>query len=186
MILNKQIKTLVKTGVKGCVLPFFLLSLSGCINTDVSDLRQYIESVKKKPKGNIQPLPETKLVEAFIFDPEGLRDPFQPLEKSQGDKAFNDSLGSGIVPDMSRRKEELESYPLDTLQMVGTLTSESELWGLIRAGDRTIHRVRKGNFIGQNYGEISQILSDKVELIEIVSDKPGAWVEQQTSLALVE
>jgi type IV pilus assembly protein PilP len=173
--------------MKRGVLPFFCLSLvGGCVNTDVSDLRQYVQEVKKRPKGAIKPLPETKVAEAFIFDPEGIRDPFRPVEKSRVEETLGSSVGSGVVPDVSRRKEELEAYPLDTLQMVGTLISEKELWGLIRAGDGTIHRVRKGSFMGQNYGEISRILSDKVELIEIVPDKPGVWVEQQSSLALIE
>lgn len=182
----KKILHPFKVGIKGAFFSFSFLSLIACADTDVSDLRQYIQEVKQNPKGTIKPLPEAKIVEAFIFDPEGLRDPFQPLEKNQDDGARGRISGLGISPDLSRRKEELEAYPLDTLKMVGTLTSENELWGLIRAGDETIHRVRTGNFIGQDYGEISRILKNKVEFIEIVPDKKGIWVEKQQSLLLSE
>ena len=94
--------------------------------------------------------------------------------------------GSGIRPDTTRRKEELEAYSLDTLRMVGTLTMNDELWALIKASDGTIHRIKKGNYVGLNYGEIIRILDDRIELMEIVPDKPGTWREQQASLALAE
>lgn len=165
---------------------FFILSLAGCVNEDVSDLDQDIQAIKTIPKGTIQTLPEIKVVEPFIFNPDGLRDPFQHVEKVEEEEALDVSSGTGIVPDTSRRKEELEAYPLDSLKMVGTLTMEKRLWGLIEASDGTIHRIHKGNHMGRNYGEIIRILGNKIELMEIVSDKPGSWVEQQASLELVE
>ena len=75
---------------------------------------------------------------------------------------------------------------LDTLRMVGTLTMDKGLWALIKASDGTIHRVKKGNYMGRNYGQIIRILDDRIELMEIVPDKPGTWREQQASLALAE
>jgi type IV pilus assembly protein PilP len=92
----------------------------------------------------------------------------------------------GIRPDVSRRKEELEAYSLDTLSMVGTLEMSKGLWALIMASDGTIHRVQKGHHMGRNYGEIIRVLDDRIELMEIVADKPGAWREQQASIALAE
>ena len=175
----------VKTAAKYFFL-FSFLSLGACVDTNVSDLRQYFQEVKATPKGTIQPLPKTKIVEAFIFEPEGLRDPFQPVVEGYSDESKGEMSGSGIAPDLLRRKEELEAYHLDTLQMVGTLTSENELWGLIRAADGTIHRVRKGHFLGQNHGQINLVLSNKIEFIEIVADERGAWIEKQESLPLAE
>jgi len=174
-------KTVVSLG-----LGLLALGLSGCVNDDVSDLRQYIKTVKAIPKGIIQGLPEIKVVEPFIFNPEGLRDPFRPVEKRLEEDLMDVATGSGIHPDTMRRTEELEAYSLDTLRMVGTLTMSKGLWALIKASDGTIHRVKKGNYMGQNYGEIIRILDDRVELMEIVPDKPGTWREQQTSLALAE
>jgi type IV pilus assembly protein PilP len=69
---------------------------------------------------------------------------------------------------------------------VGTVVMKSGLWGLIKASDGTIHRVRVGNYIGKNYGKIIRISNDKIELTEIVPDKPGSWREQSASLALSE
>ncbi len=171
------------TSISCCLL---VLGLSGCINDDVSDLRQFIKTVKARPKGRIQPLPEIKVVEPFIFNPDGLRDPFRAVERIVAEDSLDTGSGLGIRPDTSRRKEELEGYSLDSLRMVGTVTMDKSLWGLIKASDGTIHRIQKGNHMGRNYGEIIRILDDRIELMEIVPDKPGAWREQQASLALTE
>ena len=164
-----------------------LTCLAGCGNDDFSDLNQYISAVKAKPKGKIQPLPKIKVVETFIFNPKGLRDPFKPLVQPDQQNATPElSIGGGIQPDTTRRKEELEAFPLDVLKMVGTVSMKSNLWGLIKADDGTLHRVQVGNYMGKNYGKIIRISLDKIELMEIVPDKPGSWREQQTSLAITE
>lgn len=177
----------------GKSFPLFLgvmtlaLTLSGCSNDDYSDLSRYISEVKARPKGRIEPLPEIKVVEPFIFKPDGLRDPFAPVEKAADESAMENAGGNGIRPDSNRRREELETYELDTLRMVGTLNMRNGLWGLVRANDGTIHRVQVGHHMGKNYGKIIRILEDKIELMEIVSDtKPGQWREQQASLAIAE
>jgi type IV pilus assembly protein PilP len=167
-------------------LVLFFLSLVACSNDDVTDLNNYIEEVKARPKGGIEPLPEIKVVEPFVFKPEGLRDPFQPLDKVNDASNLDIAGVNGIKPDTERRKEELEAYSLDTLRMAGTLSNNKGLWGLIKAKDGTIHRVQVGNHMGQNYGKIIRILPDKIELMEIVPDKPGTWREQQASLALAD
>ena len=164
----------------------FVLGLAGCANDDVSDLNQFIQKVKTRPKVAIPPLPEIKIVEPFIFNPEGLRDPFRPIERSEEKVALDVAVGVGIHPDVSRRKEELEAYSLDSLRMVGTLTMTDGLWALVKASDGTIHRVQKGNHLGRNYGEIIRILDNKIELMEIVPDTPGAWREKLASMALAE
>jgi len=160
--------------------------LSGCGSDDFSDLNKYIQEVKARPKGAIEPLPETKVVESFVFNPEGLRDPFRATEKSNDDNNLDLTGVSGIKPDTERRKEELEAYTLDSLRMMGTLRDQKGLWGLIKAKDGTVHSVQVGNHLGQNYGKITRILEDKIELMEIVPDKPGTWREQQATLALAE
>lgn len=168
----------------GCVVLMALLA--GCGNDDFSDLNRYLAEVKRKPKEPIKPLPEMKLVEPFIFKPENLRDPFKALEQPEQTQGIDTSTGSGIKPDFNRRKEELESFPLDGLRMVGTVNMKSGLWGLIKASDGTVYRVKVGNYMGKNYGKIIRIVSDKIELMEIVSDKSGTWREQPTSIMLAE
>jgi type IV pilus assembly protein PilP len=160
--------------------------LAGCGNDEFSDLNRYIAEVKRKPKEPIKPLPEVKLVEPFMFKPENLRDPFKPLDQPEQAQGVDVSGGSGIKPDTNRRKEELENFPLDGLRMVGTVNMKSGLWGLVKASDGTVYRVKVGNYMGKNYGKIIRIVSDKIELMEIVSDKPGTWREQPTSIMLAE
>lgn len=165
---------------------FFSVLLAGCNNEGFSDLQAYIGDVKARPKGTIEPLPEAKPIEPFVFKPEGLRDPFKSVSESEEAEDTGFSVGDGIKPDTSRRKEELEAFPLDSLIMVGTVIMKANLWGLVKASDKTIYRVQVGNYMGKNYGKIIRILTDKIELMEIVPDKPGTWREQQTSLALTE
>jgi type IV pilus assembly protein PilP len=171
-----------------------LISLTGCGNDDFSDVNQYISKVKAQTKGAIKPIPEVKEIESFVFNPKGLRDPFKPLaQPEQLDITANQPTGGGIKPDLSRRKEELELLSLEDLKMMGTVEEKSKIagtpskiWGLVKSSDGTIHRVQTGNYMGKNYGKILHISVDKIELMEIVPDKPGVWREQQTSLALTE
>ncbi len=164
----------------------FMVLLPGCGNDDFADLNHYISEVKAKPKEPIKPLPEIKLIEPFMFKPEGLRDPFKPLEQPEQAEGVDVSTSSGIKPDTTRRKEELEAFPLDGLKMVGTVDMKSSLWGLVKTSDSTIYRVKVGNYMGKNYGKIIRIVSDKIELMEIVPDKPGTWREQPVSITLTE
>ncbi len=168
----------------GCV--FFMALLAGCGNNDFSDLHHYLAEVKARPKQPIKPLPEIKVIEPFIFKPEGLRDPFMPLKQPEQAEDVDMSTGSGIRPDTARPKEKLEMFLLDDLKMVGTIDMRSSLWGLVKASDGTIYRVKAGHYMGKNYGKIIRIASDKIELMEIVPDKPGTWREQPASMGLIE
>lgn len=178
-------RNIVLPGVRLSCAIFFAL-LSGCGNNDFSDLDRYFKEVKARPKEPIKPLPEIKVVEPFMFKPEGLRDPFKPLEQPEPSEGGEVSSASAIKPDFSRRKEDLEAFPLDGLKMVGTIDMQSNLWGLVKASDGTVYRVKVGNYMGKNHGKVIRILKDKIELMEIVPDKPGTWREQSASVALTE
>lgn len=162
------------------------IMLTGCGNDDFSDLEKFIRSEKAKPKGPIEPLPEIKIVEPYIFNPEGLRDPFAALQQLEQDQEVEINEASGVKPDTSRPKEELEAFTLDSLRMVGTVNMSGVLWGLVKASDGTMYRVQVGNYMGKNYGKVIRIVSDKIEIMEMVTDKPGVWREQPQSLALTE
>lgn len=168
------------------ILVLSLLALTGCGEDDMADLNQYLEEVKARPKVPIEPLPIIRPVESFVFNPEGLRDPFQPLENALNGKNVDLSAVNGVKPDLQRKKDELEAYALDTLRMVGTLTNQKGLWALIRAQDGSIHRIQAGQHMGLNYGRVIKILPNKIELMEIVPDRTGTWREQAASLALAE
>ncbi len=160
------------------------LLLTACGGRDMSDLEAYVAEVRARPKTPIKPLPEIQMVETFVFDPEGLRDPFVPAKVAEPPRTT--MIGSGIKPDLARPKEELESYALDSLRMVGTVKKDGELWALIGTTEGTIYRVRPGNYLGRNHGKIVRILDDRVEIVEIVPDAPGTWRERQAALALAE
>ena len=160
------------------------LTLAGCGSGGMDDLHAYVEDVKSRQEGHIEPLPEIKTFETFVYNPVSLRDPFQPADKTQETRiTANDN---GIRPNSQRRHEELESFPLDSLRMVGTLDKSENTWGIVVASDGTIHRVQNGNFAGQNHGRITRITEERIELTEIVPDGLGGWRERQASLALTE
>ena len=164
-----------------------LALLTACGEDDFTDLNHYIAQIKLKPKGTIKPLPEIKVVEPFVFKPEDLRDPFKPIKPTEMAGEETAAVkGSGIRPDTTRRKEELEAFPIETLKMIGTVNMKSNLWALVRSADKTVYRVKVGNYMGQNYGKIIRISSDKIELMEIVPDQPGSWREQQMSIMLTD
>lgn len=158
--------------------------LSACSGGDLTDLKNYVAEVKSRHKTVIEPLPEIKTVEPFIFSGEGLRDPFVPDEASQAPE--EGKIESGIRPDITRPREELESYELDSLRMVGTVSQQGILWGLIKSNDGAIHRVRAGNYMGKNHGKIVRITENQIELVEIVSESPGVWRERKAGIELVE
>lgn len=161
-----------------------MIWLSACSDDGMSDLQEYVKEVKSREASPIEPSPEYETVESFKLDTTDLRNPFVPTEDTQAREPLN--VLNGIKPDIARPREELESYTLDSLRMVGTVTMSANLWGLIEANDGTIHRVQNGNYMGQNHGRIIRILENQIELMEIIPDPagPGTWREQQATVKL--
>lgn len=170
--------------IQWIILALAGLLLAGCADRGMQDLRQYVDEVKSRKAGRIEPLPEIKQVETFTYVAGGRRNPFIPLAQEQDDAVA--AKVNGIAPDPNRRKEELENYPLDSLRMVGTLNQEEITWALIRTQENTIYRVRTGNYLGRNNGQITLVGESAVELTEIVPDGQGGYQERQASLALTE
>jgi type IV pilus assembly protein PilP len=163
--------------------PLLAAALSGC-STGMSDLEQYVEQTKTRPGGRVEPIPEVEPHEVFIY-PGHERDPFDSsiLAPRLPERAIATST---VTIDPDRPQEYLESYPLDTLRMVGTMEQGDTEWALIRTPDRTIQRVTTGNHMGQNHGRITEIRETGVELTEIIPDGFGGYMEQDTSIALSE
>jgi len=176
---------LVCLGREGSVVP-------GCKKQSTVDIPypELNDRLKEKRSNmipiNIKPIDPVPPVSNFLFNPDGLRDPFRPIEKSIENVTEQKMSVNGIQPDFNRHKEELESFSLDTLRMVGTVKMKDILWGLIKAADGTIHRVKDGNYLGENHGRILRIFQDKIEIMEIVPDQPGTWRENQATIALSE
>jgi type IV pilus assembly protein PilP len=159
------------------------LLLSAC-SGGKSDLEQYVDEVKARKPGRIEPLPEIKPIETFTYIAGDRRNPFRP-EAPRGEER-QEVVGEGILPDVNRRKEELEAFPLDSIRMVGTLEQKETKWGLVKTKEGIIYRVKAGNYMGQNHGQITQVSEDKIELTEIVSDPRGGYTERQATVALSE
>ncbi|MBT3047119.1 MAG: pilus assembly protein PilP [Candidatus Thiodiazotropha sp.] len=165
-------------------LLFSVAVVSGCANPNLDELRGFVAQQKAQPPERIEPLPEIRQIETFIYSDTGRRNPFLDMF---GDQAETASVaGSGIRPDFNRRKEELETYPLDSIRMVGTLEQIGATWGLVKTKEGTVHKVKSGNYMGQNHGRIVLISEDRIELTEIVQDGSGGYIERQASLALAE
>ena len=164
------------------LLPVVLLA--GCGAHDMSDLQAYVNKINARPPGPIEPLPEIQPPETFVYEPAERRDPFQSDAKSAPEDIA--AVDSGPAPDPNRPKEELESYPLDALRMVGTLEQYEARWGLVRTRDGIVHRVAVGNYMGQNHGQIISIGLDAIQLNELVSEAPGQWRERLATVALTQ
>lgn len=161
------------------------LGLAGCGGGNTDDLRTFVSDVRGRQQARIEPLPEFKPYETFLYQASDMRSPFSPGTPSQAEQVLAGN-GSTLHPDANRPREALEDFPLDTLRMVGTLEQHGQSWGLVLASDGTIHRVQPGNYAGQNHGKIKEITEYEIALTEIVPDGLGGWMERPASLALSE
>lgn len=162
------------------VVLFSVLLLTAC-NRGMGDLERWVEQVKARPGGEIEPLPEVEPYETFEYSAHDLRSPFTPGRAEQPE-----STGEGPRPDPNRPREPLEGFSLDSLDMVGTFELGGEQWGLVRDPDGLIHRVQPGNYMGRNYGRILEVNESRIRLVELVPDGSGGWVERDASLTLEE
>lgn len=162
---------------------------SGCIWVqDTADLRTYVQQTQAKPPGKIKPLPEFKSYEAFIYQGASLRDPFQPLVELVIEEEEERGPVSDLKPDTERVKTYLESFSIDGLNMVGTITSldGGNLWALLRDPKGEIHRVSNGDYLGLDYGQVQEVSELGVELVEIIENGRGGWMKRPRVIALPE
>ena len=154
--------------------------LAACVNGgDYAELQQFMNNAAKGVEGKIPPLPEVKPYEPVSYDAESLVDPFQSAKIRPELKGG----GGGIQPDYTRVREPLEAYPLESLKYVGVMTKNKASYAIIRVDD-TLYQVRAGNYLGQDFGVITEISELEVVLKELVQDSAGDWVEKVTSLLL--
>lgn len=162
--------------------------LSGCISDDMASLQAYADGIKARKGGYIEPLPEIKPVERYLYQSVDRRNPFSLKFRDDDDQeevVVNSEKQRALQREIrERNKEELEQYELDSLRLVGTLEQSSGLWGIVQDPEGTIYRVQKGNYLGRNYGKILSVSEEKIELREIVKDVQGAWEERQASIGL--
>lgn len=163
-----------------------LLALLGGCGGDMSDLERFIEETKGKHQGKVDPLPEFPPYQTFAYAASDTRDPFRPQTDLSAGPVPAQSEYAGPRPEASRRREPLESYPVDSLKMVGLLEQKSQTWGLVRDPDGTIHRVQPGNYAGQNHGRIVSVSENRIDIVELVPDGLSGWVPRDAQLAMAE
>jgi type IV pilus assembly protein PilP len=155
-----------------------LFTLFGCGASEDQDIKTWMAEQGLSSRGKIQAIPPIRPYEPFTYNAFGLPDPFTPrkIESAKGARS----------PDLQRRKEALEAYPLETLTMVGTLEKGRALIGLVRASDKRVFQVRQGNYMGQNFGVITSITDAEISLKELFQDGAGDWAERQSKIMLQE
>jgi type IV pilus assembly protein PilP len=166
--------------MKRLIVPMALALLGGC-SSEGDELRTFVRDSEKGLPRKIDPLPAVKPFEPFTYEGFDLPDPFKPRKLS----APKEGAGGGLAPDLNRRKEPLEAFPLEQLKMVGTLQQGNDMYALVRA-EKTLYRVKKGNYMGQNFGLITDVTDTEIKLKEIVQDSAGDWAERQSVLPLLE
>jgi type IV pilus assembly protein PilP len=160
------------------------LALAACSGEQHSDLRQFVKESDNLPRGRIPPLPEVKPYEPFTYNAYDITDPFKP--RSIAPPKSTALVGSIKPPPADRRKEPLEAYPLENLKMVGTLQQKKEIYAVVRTPDNRLFRVKPGNFLGQNFGRITDISESAIKIKELIQDSGGEWKEEERSLLLQE
>jgi len=151
------------------------LILSGC-GRSTEDLSTWVAEVGARPAPPLDPLPALRTFPAIEYSAQNLRDPFSA--------PMNSREATGPRPDPNRRKEALEAFPLDAMQMVGTIGTGSSMVALVLAPDKVTYRVRPGNHMGQAEGRVVGVAPERITMVELVSDGDGGWVEREAAMAL--
>lgn len=166
----------------GLLVPFILLS--GCdFGGGFSDLQSYMDEVRARPPKAIEPDPEVPEYEPFTYRASSMRSPFQvPVRLAEAGKQ---SGSRDVRPDETRVKQFLEGFNIEMFDMVGTLSNEEGLYALV-SGAGGVHRVKVGDYLGRNHGRIQSIGDAQVDVVEIVPDGEGGWIERPRSISLKE
>ena len=175
--------------MKRLLSPLFIVAsgalLGSCGGDEHKGLRQELAEAAKDFRGQVPPLPQVKAYEPVPYTAEGMTDPFRPerLEVARTDQP--EKVNAKLAEQEKRVKEPLEAFPLESIQMLGTITQDKETFALVKAGPN-LYRVRKGMYMGQNFGVITSIDEVQINLKELVQDSGGEWVERASTLQLVE
>lgn len=167
--------------ITGLALLGSILLFAGCVNDEHSDLRAWMEESARNMHGKVDPLPQVKPYVPYVYAAFDLTEPFSEL-KLKVERPRNGVL----APNTDRPKEPLEAFDLEKLIMAGTLERANVMYALIKTPEGSMYRVKPGNYIGQNFGLITEISETEVKLKEIVEDSNGDWVERASTIVLEE
>jgi type IV pilus assembly protein PilP len=165
-----------------------LVSLAGCFGDEQQDLKQWMQEQRNATKPSVAPIPEPKKFTPEVYRSDLSIEPFsnqklaQALKRESNQATANAAL---VAPELNRRKEALEGFPLDAISMVGTMLPKGVPVALVRV-DKLLYQVRVGNYLGANYGKVVKLTETELVLREIVQDAAGEWIERSASLQLQE
>jgi len=165
------------------IIAALTLGMAACGGGQHDDLVKFVQDSGQGMRGKVDALPEVKPYEPFPYEAFALPEPFKPRKLKSSAATTG---GGGLQPDLNRRKEPLETYELEKLKMVGSLQQGNMMYALIKAPDNSLYRVKIGNYMGVNYGIITNITEIQVTLTEIIEDSAGEWAERSNSMTLVE
>ncbi|MCM2252358.1 MAG: pilus assembly protein PilP [Ramlibacter sp.] len=175
----------VKTAATALVVASLL---AGCSSSGQEELQAWMNDQRAQTRPKVDPIPEPKKFTPQAYTQEGLTEPFSNVKLTQAlsrEASQSTSNAALVAPELTRRKEPLESFPLDAMQMVGSMAKEGRPVALVRV-DNLLYQVRPGNYLGQNYGKILKVGEAEVVLREIVQDAAGEWIERTATLQLQE
>ena len=159
---------------------------AGCGGDEYGDLKEELNQLTKDLRGRVDPLPQVRPYEPVPYTAEGQIDPFRPERIEVAGASRAASASTALVEEQRKRPPEpLEAFPLESISMLGTITQNKETFALVKAGPN-LYRVKKGNYMGQNFGVITGIDEAQISLKELVQDSTGDWVERVSALQLVE
>lgn len=159
--------------------------LAGCGVAGQEELREWMDQERRNMRPTIQDIPPPRQFEPFVYNQQGQVDPFDVRKMELALQKLAASSGRGKRPDMERRRQPMEAFPLDTIRMVGTLMQQGRRIALLQV-DRAVYQVKVGEYVGQNFGQVTQITETEMTLKETVQDAAGDWVERVSSLQLQE
>jgi type IV pilus assembly protein PilP len=163
----------------------FSLTLAACGDNGVSELKEWMNQVKKETQVKVNPLQEPKVFVPVSYESGSLIDPFDSVKLLAVFARMKAANDNGLKPDFDRPKEALEGYPLESMKMVGTFDNRKKLQGLIQVG-KTIYPATVGSYVGQNFGKVISVSDSRIDLVETVQDATGEWTERKASLELQE
>jgi type IV pilus assembly protein PilP len=162
--------------------------LSGCGSSSEDEIRQWMVEERNQTKPKVAPIPAPKQFKPEIYTNASALEPFSNQKLTQAlkrDSAQVASNGALVAPELARRKEPLEAFPLDTMSLVGSIIKAGQPVALVRV-DGLLYQVKLGNYLGPNYGKVTKINEVEVTLREIVQDAVGEWIERVATLQLQE
>ena len=162
---------------------FVTLSLTSCAEVELDDLNAFVVKTKAQIYPVNDKVPALKKIDTLVFDKKEGRNPFSE-PKAEVTAPVKNAPKSCPQPDFKRKKQALEMYSLENLVMRGTLLSDDLLWGLVQVADGELYKVKKGYYLGLNHGKVLNVSKNKIELLELFSDREGCWQERITQITL--